>query len=1118
MNEIQESAPKTQLGSSELEQLPQMFERCLEKFKLLSSDYEQNLQILTELSGEILSADYSLYKRLKNDKIINVAIWNAPESFHYAEDARNTISYDVITNYPDEFCLIRNLQESKYTASVPIIGRLGLKTYLGYKIYFENQCRGMICNMYRHDYQPNEAEKQILKLIASYIGIEESRALATESYNASQAIYRRIVETSNEGILWLDKDCKVSYVNKKMLDLLGYEADEVIGYEMEKWLFPEDMENHSQKVNDRLQGKKDTYERRFRRKDGSEVWAMISASAMQDENGNFTGSFGMCSNITERKKSEQELLDSEERYRLLFENAPVGILLHTDGEVVYINPAALKIFGASSKEDVMGKAILDYVHPDHRAAAINNIKRLMQGETGIYPFEYLFQRLDGSFFPVEVYANQLHYQNRLSIQIIISDISDRKKTEAIKLRNEAGLRSIINILQHRSESLQDFINYTLNEAIRLTGSLYGYMSRYDESTQTFETFTYSPNALEESNISDISIQRSDGNPGLWKAVAVQRKPLIINDYQTEYANRKGYPDGHIMLKRFLAIPVFSDDQIVAVLGMANKQTDYDETDTLLLTLLMDAVWKVVDRKAKEMELLKLSRAVEQSPVSILITDTEGKIEYVNSFFSQITGWQPSEVIGKKTSLFKSGNTPNQLYQELWNCISSGNTWKGEFHNRKKNGDLYWEEATISPLTSPGGNIINYIAVKEDITQRKQITAELVQAKEAAEQMNRIKTNFLASMSHELRTPLVGILGFSELLPSMISDPRAIDMANTIHSSGYRLLNTLNHILDLSRIEAEKIDIKWRLVDANSLLKSVAKLYRAVAAKKGLSLELILPTDKILLETDMSLLEHILNELVNNAIKYTDQGKVLLTLSEDGPSGSEVCIKVKDTGIGISPSQQTVVFDAFRQGSEGFERSYEGSGLGLTIAHKYTQLLGASICLNSETGKGSEFCVCFPARMSVKADQLPSEAKLPDSQEAASWQTRPQQLPRILLIDDDLVIHQLAGYMLSELATIDYSTDGDKALELASGQTYAAILLDIHLKGKLGGLQVLQKLRATESLQAVPIIAVTAYSMLGDREHFLSLGCSHYLSKPFSKNELVELLSHILGQTTRQETS
>ncbi len=1118
MNEIQEPSPGTSSCSSDLEQLPRMFEKCLEKFRLLSSDYDRNLKILTELSGEMLHANYSLYKRIKNDKIINVAIWNSPIDFHFAEDARNTISYDVITNYPDEFCLIRNLDESKYAASVPIIRRMGLKTYLGYKIYFDNQCRGMICNMYTHDYQPNEAEKQILKLIASYIGIEESRALATESYKASQAIYRRIVETSNEGILRLDKDCKVSYVNKKMLDLLGYDADEVIGYEMEKWLFPEDISDHNQKVDERLQGKRDTYERRFRRKDGTEVWAMISASALLDDEGRFAGSFGMCSNITERKQNEKELLESEERYRLLFENAPVGILLHTEGKVVYINPAALKIFGAVSKDEVMGKAILDYVHPDHREAAVNNIKRLMQGETGIYPFEYLFQRLDGSFFPVEVYANQMHYQNRQSIQIIISDISDRKKTEAIKLRSEAGLRSIINILQHRSESLQDFVNYTLNEAIRLTQSVYGYLSRYNETTKSFETFSYSPNALEESSITDTGMMHSEGNPRLWKAVTVSRKPLIVNDYQASYAQHKGYPDGHIKLSRFLAIPVFSDDQIVAVLGMANKQTEYDETDVLLLTLLMDAVWKVVDRKAKEMELLKLSRAVEQSPVSILITDTDGKIEYVNSFFTQVTGWQAKEVIGKKTNLFKSGTTPEKLYQDLWNSISSGKTWKGEFHNRKKNGDLYWEEATISPLTSPSGKIINYIAVKEDITQRKRITAELVQAKEAAEQMNRIKTNFLASMSHELRTPLVGILGFSELLPTLISDPRAIDMANTIHSSGYRLLNTLNHILDLSRIEAEKIELKWHLVDINLLMRSVVKLYKAVAAKKGISLELESSADRVLLETDANLLEHILNELVNNALKYTERGKVRLSLWKNLGAESGICVQVSDTGIGISAAQQKVVFDAFRQGSEGFERSYEGSGLGLTIAQKYAHLLGVDITLKSEPGKGSEFNVCFPSRMCVFGDQLPGEEQKSADKETSLPAHLSAQLPRILLIDDDPVIHQLAGYMLSEVALIEPTSDGEKALEYATRNRYAAIMLDIHLKGRLGGLQVLQKLKSMKNTETIPVIAVTAYSMLGDKEHFLSLGCSHYLSKPFSRQELLELMLTILTSSQGHETS
>ncbi|HPM04112.1 MAG TPA: response regulator, partial [Candidatus Cloacimonas sp.] len=206
------------------------------------------------------------------------------------------------------------------------------------------------------------------------------------------------------------------------------------------------------------------------------------------------------------------------------------------------------------------------------------------------------------------------------------------------------------------------------------------------------------------------------------------------------------------------------------------------------------------------------------------------------------------------------------------------------------------------------------------------------------------------------------------------------------------------------------------------------------------------------------------------------------------------------------------------GSEGFERSYEGSGLGLTIAQKYAHLLGVDITLKSEPGKGSEFNVCFPSRMCVFGDQLPGEEQKTADKETSLPAHLSAQLPRILLIDDDPVIHQLAGYMLSEVALIEPTSDGEKALEYATRNRYAAIMLDIHLKGRLGGLQVLQKLKSMKNTETIPVIAVTAYSMLGDKEHFLSLGCSHYLSKPFSRQELLELMLTILTSSQGHETS
>ncbi len=705
---------------------------------------------------------------------------------------------------------------------------------------------------------------------------------------------------------------------------------------------------------------------------------------------------------------------------------------------------------------------------------------------------------------MEVNANLLTYQNIPAIQIIISDISDRK------LRNEEGLKSIIKILQHHSETVKDLMRYTLNEALKLTGSVHGFILNYREDRKEFEIFTLSQNSSEDSKLEEIPKAFKFEDSGIWAEVVSKKKPIIMNDFQAPNPLKRGYPEGHVKIESFMAIPVVIDGKLVATLGVANKQADYEETDVLLATLLMDAVWKIVDRKATEIELRKLSRAVEQSPVSILVTDLSGQIEYVNEFFTKITGWQANEAIGQNPRIFKSNETPPEIYQNLWDTISRGKTWKGEFHNRKKNGDLYWEEATISPVTNDLGLITHYIAVKEDITIRKKITSELIQAKETAEQMNRLKTTFLASMSHELRTPMVGILGFSELLPSLIDNPKAIEMANTIHSSGHRLLNTLNHILDLSRIEADKIEINWSKVDLVALLKGAVRLFKANAARKKLSLELSGNPSGIFLYSDTALLENVINELIHNAIKYTETGSVKVSLETGNPDPEKaIMIKVTDTGIGIPASKYELIFDAFRQGSEGYERSYDGSGLGLTIAKRYIELLQGRISLNSEPGKGTVFCLSFPSRLvreeTVDQPTVPvvkhTDTVKPNSEEI--------DLPRLLLIDDDPVINELCLHMLEGIALIDTASTGEKAKELLDKNSYAAALLDLNLKSKLSGVEVLKLMQASEQYKDIPIVALTAYSVVGEKGEFISQRCSYILSKPFTKDELQSVIRQAL---------
>jgi CheY-like chemotaxis protein len=387
--------------------------------------------------------------------------------------------------------------------------------------------------------------------------------------------------------------------------------------------------------------------------------------------------------------------------------------------------------------------------------------------------------------------------------------------------------------------------------------------------------------------------------------------------------------------------------------------------------------------------------------------------------------------------------------------------------------------------------------------------ELIKAKEEAEQMNRVKSTFLANMSHELRTPLVGILGYSELLSNMLHEEETQEMALTINTSGKRLLHTLNLILDLSRIEANQQEIHNEIFELNCFLIERVKLFDLVAKAKKLNLTYSSQCDEIFIDTDARLLEHIVNDLINNAIKYTDSGKVTVRLCiEQTISGHEIQIKVTDTGIGIPEKQQSVIFDAFRQVSEGYNRSFEGTGLGLTITKKYIELLGGKIALESTVGMGSTFTISFPEDISIQRNpDICSEGDdlNPDGTAKA---IHLKKKPLVLLVDDDHISFVLIQKMLKGLVELEYTETGEQALQLFQQKVYDMVFLDINLPRGIGGFEVLSELRKIKSYKKIPIVAVTAYSMLGDKEKFLRAGCSEYLSKPFSKDELVQTLELI----------
>ena len=364
---------------------------------------------------------------------------------------------------------------------------------------------------------------------------------------------------------------------------------------------------------------------------------------------------------------------------------------------------------------------------------------------------------------------------------------------------------------------------------------------------------------------------------------------------------------------------------------------------------------ITDKKRAEEGYKKLTLAVEQSPASVVITNPGGDIEYVNNKFCEVTGYTKEEVIGKNPRILKSGNQDKEYYEALWKTISEGKEWKGELQNKRKDGKLYWEFAQISPLINEEGDIISFIAVKEDITERKREQEELVKAKESAEEMNRLKNIFLSNMSHELRTPLIGILGYAEFLAGELEEPRFIEMANVIKNSGKRLNETLNNILDISIIEAKKRKGNFRKQDLLKILNEQIALFKPVAMEKDLTLSLQTNEEKLEAYVDEGMFMSIATNLLSNALKYTEKGSVTIIARKES---NKAVIEVKDTGIGISEDYYEVIFEPFRQVSEGWDRKYEGTGIGLALVKNFVDLLGGSIELKSIPNNGSTFVLKF----------------------------------------------------------------------------------------------------------------------------------------------------------------
>ncbi|MBE2279871.1 MAG: PAS domain S-box protein [Ignavibacteriaceae bacterium] len=501
----------------------------------------------------------------------------------------------------------------------------------------------------------------------------------------------------------------------------------------------------------------------------------------------------------------------------------------------------------------------------------------------------------------------------------------------------------------------------------------------------------------------------------------------------------------------------------------------------------------------------LSKAVDQSMNTIIMTSIDGNIIYANSQCENVSGYSVLELIGKNPRIFGSSNNSKEKYKELWETILSGNEWRGEFLNKKKSGEFYWESALITPVKDDSGHIINFIAIKEDITEQKRNLEELITAKEKAEEVNRLKSHFFYNMSHELRTPFVSIMGNSEILYEELEDSDLKKFAQAILKSSERLTITLNKILELSNIEFGEKVINLESFDFLELLTDIKNTFEPKSAVKGINFQISSHFSKLLILSDRRIIKSIIENLVDNAIKYTISGKVLLEITEQSNSHSLV-ICVKDTGIGIPHDKLELIWEEFRQVSEGIDRVYEGSGLGLALVKKYVSLLHGKASVSSQVDIGSEFKIEIPVNFG-ESEKIQIEN--PGLNEPDNLNPPEENRKHILLIEDDVYACDIIQRMLKTDYMVDIANNSEMALSMVKMLQYELILMDINLGYDIDGIALMRLIKQIPEYSNIPFVTITAYARLEDKKFFLSEGMDDYIAKPFRKVELISLVDNYL---------
>ncbi|MEO5340846.1 MAG: ATP-binding protein [Magnetococcus sp. MYC-9] len=525
-----------------------------------------------------------------------------------------------------------------------------------------------------------------------------------------------------------------------------------------------------------------------------------------------------------------------------------------------------------------------------------------------------------------------------------------------------------------------------------------------------------------------------------------------------------------------------------------------------------------ERKRAELEVRKLSQAVEQSPAAVMICDLTGKIVYVNRQCTRLTGYTVEELVGQNPRLLQSGETPPATYQSLWKTISSGQVWHGELSNRRKDGTVYWELNTISHIHAPeqalpgesGANPSRstfYLAIKEDISPRIAMERALHQAKEAAESVNQVKSDFLSNISHELRTPLNTITGCTALLLDMEFGTLSKSQKkylHTIQESAARLAALISDLLDLSKVDSEQFTLEKSFFDLPALVNALGESVAEQVADKGLQFSCQIEEgvpERV--KGDPVRLRQILQHILHNAIKFTSVGQISLRVNLDVGrclAPGAVCFTVTDTGIGIAEEKQQSIFDLFMQVDSSASRCYEGTGLGLTIAKRLIELMGGQIRLTSRLNEGSVFSVTIPFGLPLAAGSVEGVLPLPSGLKTVVIGKNPV---------NRLILKKLLISLGLEVSELGHCQTPGELRDRCRSEAWDFVCLECVGSG-VGGAEEIARLRAETERVGLPIILFSNLPS-EQRQRLEQVPGVYCLDRPMQRNQLCRIVHQATGR-------